>query len=56
MWQNDSYQIVAEPRKYFGPVDIQRLHVQLYDEWGRILDMNNSDYSFCITFELLYDF
>jgi len=56
MWQNDSYQIVAEPRKYFGPVDIQRLHIQLYDEWGRILDMNNSDYSFCITFELLYDF
>jgi hypothetical protein len=47
--------VVTEPRVYFGPVDIQKLKVQLYDDFGRILDMNNANYSFCITFKMLHD-
>jgi hypothetical protein len=45
----------TEPRKYFGPVDIQKLHVQVYDDHGRILDTNNSNFSCCILFNMLYD-
>lgn len=52
--QND-FKVISEPRKYFGPVDIQKLKIQLIDEYGRILDMNNSDFSFCINLKLLYD-
>jgi hypothetical protein len=47
--------IVTEPRKYFGPVDIQRLRVQLYDDRGKLLDMNHTNYSFCLNFKMLYD-
>jgi hypothetical protein len=47
--------IVTEPRKYFGPVDITRLRIRVYDDKGRILQMNNSDFSFCLNFKLLYD-
>lgn len=47
--------IVTEPRKYFGPVDIQKIRVRLYDEFGKILDMNNSNFSFCLVFTVLYD-
>lgn len=47
--------ILTEPRKYFGPVDIQKLRIRLYDEFGRLLDMNNSNFSFCLTFTILYD-
>lgn len=47
--------VVTEPRTYFGPVDIQKIKVQLYDDFGRILDMNNANYSFCITFKMLHD-
>jgi hypothetical protein len=47
--------IVTEPRKYFGPVDIQKLRIRLYDDYGRILDMNNANYSFCLVFKMLYD-
>ena len=47
--------IVTEPRKYFGPVDIQRLRIRLYDDFGRILNMNNANYSFCLVFTILYD-
>lgn len=47
--------IVSEPRQYFGPVDIQRLRIRLFDEYGRIVDMNNANFSFCLNFKLLYD-
>jgi hypothetical protein len=42
-------------REYFGPVDIQRLHIALYDEFGRIIDLNNMDWSITLAFELLYN-
>lgn len=45
---------VNRTREYFGPVDIQRLHISLYDEFGRILDLNNMDWSLTLAFELLY--
>jgi hypothetical protein len=47
--------IVTEPRQYFGPVDIQRLRIRLFDEYGRILQMNGSNFSFCLKLKLLYD-
>lgn len=47
--------IVTEPRMYFGPVDIQKIRIRLYDEFGNILQMNNSNYSFCLNLKLLYD-
>ena len=54
LMEND-LNIVSEPRRYFGPVDIQRLKIRLYDQNGRILDMNNANFSFCLNFKLLYD-
>jgi hypothetical protein len=52
---NHEYTIISEPRKYFGPVDIQRLQIRLFDDYGRILNMNYSDYSFCLNIKILYD-
>lgn len=54
MMEND-FNMISEPRRYFGPVDIQKLKIQLIDEYGRPLQMNNSDYSFCINLKMLYD-
>ena len=47
--------LVTEPRKYFGPVDIQRLRIQIFDDHGRPLDINNANYSFVLTFKMIYD-
>ena len=47
--------LTTTPRQYFGPVDIQKLQIQLLDEYGRILNLNNMDYSFCLTFQTIYD-
>jgi hypothetical protein len=47
--------IITGARQYFGPVDIRKVHIQLVDEFGRILDMHNMDYSFSVTFNVVYD-
>ena len=47
--------LVTTARTYFGPVDIQKLNIQLLDEFGRIVDLNNMDYSFCLTMQSAYD-
>jgi hypothetical protein len=47
--------LITTPRQYFGPVDIQKLNIQLLDEYGRVIDLNNMDYSFCLTFTSVYD-
>ena len=54
LMEND-LNVFTEPRIYFGPVDIQRLRIRLFDDHGRILDMNNANYSFCLVFKILYD-
>lgn len=48
--------MISPKRVYFGPTDITRLHIILYDEVGRILDINNSDYSLTLELEIIYDY
>jgi len=47
--------LVTTARQYFGPVDIQKLGIQLLDEYGRVIDLNNMDFSFCLTLQSIYD-
>jgi hypothetical protein len=47
--------LITEPRRYFGPVDLQRLRIRMFDDHGRVLNMQNSNYSFVLTFKMLYD-
>ena len=42
-------------RNYFGPVNIKRLHIQLIDEYGELVDLNDQDFSFNLEFEVLYE-
>ena len=51
----DNFNLITTPRQYFGPVDIQKLQIQLLDVYGRILNLNNMDYSFCLTFQTVYE-
>jgi len=41
-------------RNYFGPVDIQKMRVTLYDEYGRIINLNYMDWSMELMFECIY--
>ena len=55
LYVEKSLNLITEERKYFGPVDLQRLHIMMYDDHGRILNLNNSDFSFVLNLKLLYD-
>ena len=43
------------PRKYFGPVDIHRLHIRLVDAYGNTIQMDDADYSFSLVLNTVYD-
>jgi len=46
---------ITTPREYFGPVNIRNLQIQLLDEYGRVVDLNYMDFSFCLTLTINYD-
>ena len=47
--------IITYARQYFGPISINKVNIQLIDEYGRQIDTHNMDYSFCVTFNVVYD-
>lgn len=51
----NNYNLVTVPREYYGPVDIRKLHVRLFDDHGRPLNVNNANFSFALNFKMLYD-
>ena len=46
---------VNATRKYYGPVDIQQLKISLYDDFGRILYLNEMDWSFTLALDQIHD-
>jgi len=54
-YAGDIYYNHKHIREYFGPTSINKLKVQLLDEYGRPFSLNNMDWSFIITFDCLYN-
>ena len=46
---------VEVQRVYPGKVDINRLQIKLLDEYGRIVDLDNMDYSISLKLEIADD-
>ena len=46
---------IEKKREYFGPVNIQKLKIQLLNQYGEILNLNSMDFSFSLELELAYD-
>jgi len=55
VFSENNFNVVTYPRIYFGPVKINNLGIQLLDEYGRVVDLNNMDYSFCLSLQTAYD-
>jgi len=53
--EQNNLSVITTPREYFGPINLQTMNVQLLDEYGRIVDLNNMDFSFCLTLITVYD-
>ena len=46
---------INRQKRFFGPVMIQKLRITLYDDFGRILDLNNMDWALELAFECVYN-
>lgn len=55
VFSQNNLNLVTFPRQYYGPVSLMNCTIQLLDPYGRILDLNNTDYSFCLTLVSIYD-
>jgi hypothetical protein len=53
--EQNNLNLITTVREYFGPVNLLNLNIQLLDEYGRVVDLNNMDYSFCVTLTTVYD-
>ena len=49
------YGVNSPPRIYFGPTDIDKLGITVYDPYGRIYNNNYGDYSIELLVETIYD-
>jgi hypothetical protein len=45
---------ITPPREYMGPVNLNNLTIQLLDEFGRVVNLNNMDFSFSIQLTTVY--
>ena len=52
---NNNSDFITKKRDFFGPVNIDKINVRIYNKFGEILFINNMDFSFTIEFEILYD-
>lgn len=46
---------VSTPREYNNLISINKLHVQIIDEFGRVLDLNDMSVSLCLSITSVYD-
>jgi hypothetical protein len=51
---NEPLDNVYNSRAYFGPVDIRKLHIRILDLFGRVISLNNMDFSMALEFKCLY--
>jgi hypothetical protein len=42
-------------RNFHGAVNIRKLHITIYDEYGNIINLNNMDYSLALKFKIKYE-
>lgn len=49
----NGYRAISDTRRYSNEVNLQRFNISLVNEYGRIMDMNGTDFSFCLKLEHL---
>jgi hypothetical protein len=52
---SDNSDFISKERNFFGPVDIEKFHIKIYNKYGEVLFINNMDFAFSIECKILYD-
>ena len=48
---NTAYNLVSDTRTYLGKMNLQRMKIELVNEWGYVMDLNYMPLSFCLEVE-----
>ena len=48
--------ILFKPREYFGPINLERLGIQLKDDKGNLINLNGNSWGFNLIIEQLYQY
>jgi hypothetical protein len=56
MYTDFSGSLQDNKRSYFGPVNIDRMRIQLYNDKGNILNLHGSEWTLCLICETLYQY
>ena len=51
--EDPSYDIIGK-RDYFGPVDIDKLHIRLLTKQGELITFNDTNFSMALEFTMQY--
>ena len=43
-------------RKYYGPIDISKMEIAVYDDKGNLLNLNGQDWSMTLVSKHLYQY
>lgn len=58
IYSNTMFNVTADgifkTREYLGPVNIEKMHIQLLDKYGNTIDMNDNDISMAIELTQIY--
>lgn len=50
----DGGTLQTQSRQYFGPINLNRLSITLYDDHGHVVNLNNSNWSFTLLVDQIY--
>jgi hypothetical protein len=50
---NTNSSLISHNREYFGPVTIEKMRIQIMNEYGQLVNLNNMDFSFALELECL---
>jgi hypothetical protein len=53
---DNDIRIITVPKKFFGPVSLDRVTFELLDKYGNSVDLSGANYSFTIQLDILYKF
>lgn len=51
---DDSSGMILKQRDYFGPINLEKIHVSIVDKYGEVVNLTNNDYSFTLEITSLY--
>ena len=55
LMEQNNIRNISPAREYMGPVNLTNLTIQLLDEFGRVINLNNMDFSFSLQLTMVYN-